>query len=153
MFLECRDFAFAASDRIRSKMIALQRFYHFSPTSLLCTLTVLASSSRGWVEANSTPATIIDNDCPYKSPEFVCVKHYGSSMPAGSRRNVSLDILNPDQFVDTSIPDDTSFDTISKATFIIWDKAKAAAVLGQKPKYEDVFKVSPFVHEGPVYVT
>ena len=71
-------------------------------------------------------------------------------MPTGFGRNVSLDIASPDRFIDTFIPNDTSFDQISKATFVIWDNTKATAVLGQEPQYEYMFNISTFGHEAPV---
>ena len=73
-------------------------------------------------------------------------------MPAGFGRDVSLDITNLDQFINTSIPDDISFQLISRATFWVWNKAKAAAVLGQNPQYDYMFNVSSSTHEGPVCV-
>ncbi len=55
-------------------------------------------------------------------------------------------------FSQTHVPNDTSFDLVGKADFIVFDQQRGMELLGSTPTYEKVFNVSDAVHEAPAYV-
>ncbi|KAF2771261.1 putative lactonohydrolase [Teratosphaeria nubilosa] len=55
-------------------------------------------------------------------------------------------------FGQTYVGNDSSFDLVSTADFLVFDASRALEALGPNPTYEVVFNVSKAVHEAPVYV-
>lgn len=55
-------------------------------------------------------------------------------------------------FRNTSVPSDSSFDLLTNASFVVFDRNRGLEYLGSNPSYEFVFQVSEAVHEAPVYV-
>ncbi|KAH8645846.1 lactonohydrolase [Tricladium varicosporioides] len=84
-------------------------------------------------------------------PEFLCLNRYGSVMPGNFNRPANNDITSPDTYMSTTVPDDNSFSHVSNATFLIFDWAKAQAILGDTPTYEFMFTITTGGHEAPVY--
>jgi sugar lactone lactonase YvrE len=72
-------------------------------------------------------------------------------MPYHFNRSIS-NSENDYDFKDTVVGNDTSFNLVKSADFIVFDKARGLEILGPNPSHEFVFKVSKAVHEAPVYV-
>ncbi|KAH9817387.1 SMP-30/Gluconolaconase/LRE-like region [Teratosphaeria destructans] len=55
-------------------------------------------------------------------------------------------------FGETSVGNDSSFDLVATADFLVFDASRGLEALGPNPTYEVIFNVSKAVHEAPVYV-
>ena len=89
--------------------------------------------------------------CGPSSANIVCLDRYASVMPYHFYRAPSEDTTDV-SFSQTSVPNDTSFSLVGTADFLVFDQARALAILGSSPTYDKVFNVSDAVHEAPVYV-
>jgi hypothetical protein len=112
-------------------------------------INLLCPSYQVIVSAQNSPHVDLAKRCSgYSFPEVVCMHRYASvlsdfsrSIPAG---------LNQPTFGDTKVANDSSFSNVKNASFLIWDEALAAEVLGETPKYEFMFELPNDGHEGPV---
>lgn len=86
------------------------------------------------------------------SSDVVCVNNFASVLPYHFFRNTST-IGNVLDFRDTSVPSDPSFQLVSNASFVIFQRDLGLNLLGANPTYDFVFKVTDAVHEAPVYVS
>ena len=84
-------------------------------------------------------------------PSILCIPNYGSVLPEGFERRISSSPGHADTYGSTVVPDDPSFQLVSKANFLIWELDQAAEILGPNPTVENVFQVDNIPHEGPVY--
>ena len=89
--------------------------------------------------------------CSTSLPNVLCVSKYASVMPYHFLRTVANTTFRP-TFGSTSVPNDTSFEQVSNADFLVFDRKRGLELLGSNPSYEYIFHVNGAVHEGPVYV-
>ncbi|KAA8649551.1 SMP-30/gluconolactonase/LRE family protein [Aspergillus tanneri] len=102
----------------------------------------------------SWPASIvpITQPCPgYEFPSVLCINNYGAVLPEDFERIISPVVGDTDTYASTSVPSDPSFKQLSSASFVVWDSARAAEILGPSPEVEYHFTVDNVPHEGPTY--
>lgn len=75
----------------------------------------------------------------------------GSVLPYHFFRNTSS-VGNVLDFRNTSVPSDSSFDLVSNASFVVFDRERGLQYLGANPTYDFIFEVTEAVHEAPVYI-
>ncbi|KAF1973912.1 lactonohydrolase [Bimuria novae-zelandiae CBS 107.79] len=80
-----------------------------------------------------------------------CVNRYASVLPYPFARN------NPDpeedNFINTEVPSDSSFQLLQNASFIVFDQSRGLEIIGSAPKVERMFDTrNDSIHEAPVYV-
>lgn len=112
-------------------------------------VTILFSASS--VLAEISPPTV--QHCPgFESTSSVaCINRYASVLPLPFSRNST----NPEQdnFINTYVPSDPSFQQLKNASFIVFDEARGLKVLGSAPRVERIFDTrNDSIHEAPVYV-
>ncbi|KAK5091470.1 hypothetical protein LTR05_001653 [Lithohypha guttulata] len=112
---------------------------------LLTSSNVLAQS----LQPSGAISPVVEKCGP--NDNVVCVNKYASVLPYHFFRNTSY-IPNIFDFKNTSVPSDPSFQLLSNASFVIFDRARGLEYLGGTPTYDFVFKVSDAVHEAPVYI-
>ena len=115
--------------------------------SLWCLWALCPSAAVTLNEMNNSLAQA----CVPSLPSVLCVDKYASNMPYPFFRAFSNGLHVP-SFESTTVPNDKSFAMLSKADFLVFDRKRGLEVLGSKPSYEFVFKVSDTIHEAPVYV-
>ncbi|KAK5948167.1 hypothetical protein OHC33_010820 [Knufia fluminis] len=81
----------------------------------------------------------------------VCVNKYASVLPYHFFRNTST-IGNVLDLRNTSVPSDPSFELLSNASFVVFNRERGLASLGANPTYDFIFEVSAAVHEAPVWI-
>ena len=91
--------------------------------------------------------------CGPSSAKIVCVNRYSAVMPyhffrEGSNSKAEVGPL----YRDTMVANDTSFDLVADAQFVVFDESRAWEILGDQPTYDFIFVVSTAVHEAPVFV-
>lgn len=119
----------------------------FGPSTVvafLCATSVLAQSGY------STPVVGL---CPdfETNPNVSCINRYASVLPYPFSRNST----NPaeDNFPNTEVPSDPSFEHLRNTTFIVFDQPRGLSILGSAPKLERIFDTrNDSIHEAPVYV-
>lgn len=116
----------------------------------------LRGALGGLVGRHENFTTAIAQPCKlhYKAqfPSILCIRDNGAVLPEGYERLISSTAGHADTYRSTVVPDDASFQFVSKANFLVWDIARAAEILGPNPVVEDLFEVDDIPHEGPVYV-
>lgn len=101
---------------------------------------------------NPLPLPAVAGPCSgYSFPDITCINRYGAVLTPGFYREVHDDIGNADSYSSTSVGD-PSFQSVSKAAFLVWDPEQAAAILGETPTFEYMFSIPHAPHEAPVYV-
>ncbi|KAJ6090086.1 hypothetical protein N7467_005302 [Penicillium canescens] len=88
----------------------------------------------------------------YSFPHVTCIARYGAVLTPGFYREVHNQIGDADPYSSTVLVDDPSFQSVSNATFLVWDADQAADILGETPTFEYMFSISHAPHEAPVYV-
>lgn len=89
----------------------------------------------------------------YAFPHVLCVRRYGSVIHGNFERKVhNEDIRNTDTYESTYMPEDSSFEHVASATFLIFDEERGREILGQRPALDFMFSLEDDSHEGPVYV-
>ena len=123
----------------------------FSPCLLLLVLSLCVPLYR-------CPVTgPIVEVCNAIDASIVCVNHYASILPYGFYRapinNSLLPTAEPafEQTLGVNATD-PYFELLSKAAFVVYDRHRGLSLLGDKPRYDFIFKISDAVHDGPVYV-
>lgn len=95
--------------------------------------------------------------CPHLANDsaVACVNNYAAVLPYPFGRATASDGVDPenDTFVETSVPSDSSFASLSEATFVVFDQERGLDILGPNPRMERVFETrDDSIHEAPVYV-
>lgn len=92
--------------------------------------------------------------CRPDLPNTVCIKRYAAVMPSPFERPVFRGQGSPadDAFQRTNVTNDESFELTRTASFIVFDKKRGLKILGSNPTNQIIFKVSPYIHEAPVYI-
>ncbi|KAJ5689019.1 hypothetical protein N7462_003411 [Penicillium macrosclerotiorum] len=102
--------------------------------------------------SSGNPLSAIAGHCSgYTFPDITCINRYGAVLPHGFYREVNNEIGNTDTYSSTNVGD-LSFQSISEATFLVWDPDQAAVILGETPTFEYMFSIPHAPHEAPVYV-
>lgn len=115
--------------------------------SLLCFVALSSSLAIAAGSRNSSLAQA----CIPSLPKVICINQYAAAMPHPFFRDFSNGTNSP-PFGSTAVSEDMSFNLVSKADFLVFDQKRGLDILGTKPSYEYVFRVSDAVHEAPVYV-
>ncbi|KAI9651214.1 hypothetical protein NHQ30_001252 [Ciborinia camelliae] len=111
---------------------------------------IVASAVCANAQPLGTIAPLVEACGP--STAIVCVNKYASVMPYPFYRLAGVNGSYQDTFASTSVPNDPSFDLVSQADFLVFDKERGLELLGNSPSYEYMFHVNDAVHEAPVYV-
>ncbi|KAF2839933.1 lactonohydrolase [Patellaria atrata CBS 101060] len=93
--------------------------------------------------------------CPgLPTASTVCINRHASVMPYPFFRfHPSDGSLSPEDSFPRTNTTDPTFALVRNATFLVFDHARAADILGPDPILEHLFDLPPgFVHEAPVYV-
>ena len=86
----------------------------------------------------------------YEFPHVTCIHRHGSVINGDFERKVLMPY--EDTYPATSMPDDASFHSVAKATFLVYDKARSREILGSAPVVDFMFPLPNVTHEAPVYV-
>ena len=86
----------------------------------------------------------------YGFPHVTCMHRYGSVINGDFERKVLMPYA--DTYPATSMPSDTTFHNVAKATFLVYDEARGREILGSSPVVDFMFQVPNVTHEAPVYV-
>ncbi|KAI4210552.1 MAG: hypothetical protein LQ351_006619 [Letrouitia transgressa] len=91
--------------------------------------------------------------CGPSSAKVVCINHYASVIPYHFSRNALAYNVehSEDSFRTTTVSNDTSFELVRDADFLVFDQARGLALLGDNPTNDFLFTVSLHYHEAPVY--
>ncbi|KAI9890313.1 MAG: hypothetical protein M1814_004223 [Vezdaea aestivalis] len=134
-----------------------------SPLSLLCWVLPVAlassipSESSALLQSRQTNTsrsgrpiygnTPVATACGPNTANVVCVNKFGSLLPPSYSRNPNPGV----GYTGTLVPDDPSWDLVTKADFVVFDKKRGLDLLGRAPKIEKIFDVLHVIHEAPVY--
>ena len=88
----------------------------------------------------------------YEFPTVTCIRKYGSLIQGDFERKVRNVLGDSDTYGSTLMPHEPSFDSVSNASFLVFDQQAAPAILGTSPSVDFMFKIEDVSHEGPVYV-
>ncbi|KAI9801314.1 MAG: hypothetical protein M1833_002884 [Piccolia ochrophora] len=114
-------------------------------------LLLLGALCAGGARGQEGTIAPLATSCGADSSNIVCIKKYAAVMPYHFFREPS-DGKVEDTFASTLVPNDTSFELVSTADFLVYDQERGMELLGPAPSYEFVFETTEAVHEAPVYV-
>ena len=91
--------------------------------------------------------------CHPNATTVVCVHKYAAVLPYPFRRETARNgSYGPtDTFQQTDVPEDPSFNLLTNASFLVFDKDRGLKILGPNPSNKFMFTVEDYVHEAPVY--
>ncbi|KAI4158272.1 MAG: hypothetical protein LQ342_007607 [Letrouitia transgressa] len=96
----------------------------------------------------ATASKPVVSKCGPSTADVVCLDRYGSVLPPSFSRDGNPAV----GYAGTKVPDDSSWQLLANASFMIFDQKRGLEILGKSPKIEKVFNVLNVIHEAPVYV-
>ncbi|ETS77636.1 hypothetical protein PFICI_09698 [Pestalotiopsis fici W106-1] len=109
---------------------------------------VAGLGSRGFSTSIAQPC---ETAYANRFPSILCIQNYGAVLPEGFERPIASTPGHTDTYGSTNVPNDSTFELISGASFLIWDLEQSLDILGPNPSVEDFFEVGNIPHEGVVW--
>ncbi|KAJ2998443.1 hypothetical protein NUW58_g321 [Xylaria curta] len=110
---------------------------------------VLSPNVAARLAGNSSGESPVAYQCGPKTANVTCINRYGSFLPPSFSRD-------PDPavgYTGTKVPDDSSWELVKQADFVLFDKKRGLEILGPAPKiHRGIISVLNVIHEAPVYV-
>lgn len=101
------------------------------------------------VYSNSTATTAVAAVCGPSTAEIVCINRYGSFLPPSFSRDEDPTV----GYAGTVVPDDPSWELVSKADFVVFNRELGLDLLGGAPRIQHKYvPVLNVIHEAPIYV-